>query len=223
MSSFRTLNQSGGGYSNPAKKFLEWKSNDNCFSYYDKEKGENVKVELPLQIQFLEHFHTVKGWHDASQSGIYANEVKFTGKDILKVKSFKGGTIAEGLYSEIRSKVRDAGGKYHRSVYALINGEIVNLQFKGAVVSAYSEFCKENEAAKFESNFIVIKEFKTLKKGATKYSVPVFEVGNAYTATDLQPVISAYKVITDYYNNYTAGQTATETTPLDDVDDDLDY
>ena len=30
--------------SNPAKRFLEWKSNDKCFSYFDKEKKENVKV-----------------------------------------------------------------------------------------------------------------------------------------------------------------------------------
>lgn len=61
--------------SNPARKFLEWKSDDKCFSYYDKEKKENVKVELPLTFVILEHYHTVKGWNDKSESGIYANEV----------------------------------------------------------------------------------------------------------------------------------------------------
>ena len=60
--------------SNPTTKYLEWKSNDKCFSYYDKAAEENVKVELPTKFVFLQHYHTVKGWHDGSQSqiGVYA-------------------------------------------------------------------------------------------------------------------------------------------------------
>ena len=33
---------------NPTSKYLEWKSNDKSFSYYDKSVGENVKVERGL-------------------------------------------------------------------------------------------------------------------------------------------------------------------------------
>ena len=117
----RTLNKSEGS-NNPATKFLEWKSNDKCFAYYDKQLKEQVQVQLPLKVQFLEHFHTVKGWNDSSESGIYANEVKFISKEPLKVKAFKGGDIAEGIYSEIRGKLRDAGGKYYRSVYVVLDG-----------------------------------------------------------------------------------------------------
>ena len=180
MSSRRTLNKTEGT-SNPATKFLQWKSNDKCFAYYDKNKGENVLINLPFKFQFLEHFHTVKGWNDASGSGIYSNEVKFISKEELKVKSFKGGDIAEGLYSEIRGKIRDAGGKYFRSVYVINEeGEIINLQFKGAVVSAYSDFMNEHEN-KVEGNWITINKAEDKKKGATKYSVPIFEVGKSFT------------------------------------------
>lgn len=204
MSSRRTLNQSEGS-SNPSKRFLQWKSNDKNFSYYDKsigEKGENVPVNLPFKFQFLEHFHTVKGWNDASESGIYSNEVKFISKEPLEVKSFKGGKIAEGLYSEIRPKIRDAGGKYFRSVYVIDeSGEIVNLQLKGAVVSAYSDFMKENEG-KIESYWVEINKSLDLKKGATKYSVPVFEIGKAFTKDELSLADEKYKDIVAYFDKY---------------------
>ena len=203
MSSRRTLNQTEGS-ANPATKFLQWKSNDKCFAYYDKDKAENVQVKLPFKFQFLEHFHTVKGWHDASESGIYSNEVKFTSKETLKVKSFKGGDIADGLYSDIRGKVRDAGGKYHRSIYVIDeSGNVINLQIKGAVVSSYSDFCKENEATKFESNWIVINSCEDKKKGATKYSVPIFEIGDVFTNAEKQLADEKYKDIVSYFDRYT--------------------
>ena len=36
--------------STPVTQYLNWKSNDKAFAYYDKEKGENVLVELPLKF-----------------------------------------------------------------------------------------------------------------------------------------------------------------------------
>jgi hypothetical protein len=204
MSSRRTLNKSEGS-TNPATKFLEWKSNQKSFSYYDKDKGENVKVELPLKIQFLEHFHTVKGWNDASESGIYSNEVKFISKEPLKVKAFKGGEIAEGLYKDIRLKIIDAGGKYYKSIYCLLNGDIVNLQIKGAVVSAYTDFMSEHEN-QVEGNWITIESVKDHKKGATEYSTPNFEIGKAFTKAENALANDKYQDIIDYFDAYTKPQ-----------------
>ena len=39
----RSLNETTGS-SNPATKFLEWKSNDKCFAYYDKEAKERFSL-----------------------------------------------------------------------------------------------------------------------------------------------------------------------------------
>lgn len=204
MSSRRTLNESKTS-SNPAKKFIEWKSNDKCFSYYDKAKGENIKISLPVKFQFLEHFHTVKGWNDASESGIFANEVKFISKEPFKVRSFKGGDIAEGLYRDIRSDIRDAGGKYYRSIYVLLDGEIVNLQLKGACVSAYSTFMEGYEN-QIESNFITVNEVLEQKKGATKYTTPVFQIGDGFNKTEMINADESYKIIADYYNGYSKAE-----------------
>ena len=39
--------------SNPATKFLSWKSNDKSFEYFDKEKAEKVNVSLPFKFLFF--------------------------------------------------------------------------------------------------------------------------------------------------------------------------
>jgi len=101
---------------NPATKFLQWKSNDQCFEFYNKEAGEKVKVELPLKVLFLEHYHTVKGWSDSANSGIWSNEVYSIGREEIEVKS-SNGTICKGVYKDNRSIIKNAGGVYHRSIY----------------------------------------------------------------------------------------------------------
>jgi hypothetical protein len=216
--SFRTLNKTEGKSLNPAQKFLEWKSNDKCFSYYDKEKKENVKVELPIKIQFLEEFHTIKGFSDKFQTGIYSNEIKFTSKDELTVRIHgQNQIVAEGLYNDIRLKIIDAGGKYHKSIYCLLNGELVNISLKGSGVSTFSLFANgdkktkiEGNSGKFESHFIEINEADDLKKGATKYSVPVFSIGKPYTKDELQQAIDAYGQVAEYYSKYTGKQMSDE-------------
>lgn len=187
---------------NPSAKFLSWKSNDKCLSFYDKQASANIEVKLPFKFAFLEHYHTVKGWNDKSESGIYSNEVFLISQQELTVKAFKGGEIASGLYSDIRSKVRDNGGVYHRSIYVVTpEGELVNLSFKGAVVSAYSDFCKL-ESNKFEQKWIEINSVLDLKKGATKYSVPVFTMGEDFTPKEDAMIVEQAKILQAYMNDY---------------------
>lgn len=163
---------------NPAKRFLEWKSNDKCFSYYDRDKKENVNVDLPLQFVILEHYHTVKGWNDESESGIFANEVWSIGTEEVNVRSFKGGNIAKGIYKDIRERIRGAGGHYSRSIYAVTPElEIINIQLKGSGVASYSSFINDFGDHNFTKNWIKVTGAKEEKKGSVKYSTPIFEVG----------------------------------------------
>jgi hypothetical protein len=164
---------------NPTSKYLEWKSNDKSFSFYNKESGVKEEVKLPLKFLFLQHYHTVKGFHDTSNSGIYSNEVYYIGTEEMAVRSFKGGVIAEGLYKDIKPKIVNAGGKYHRSVYVMMeDGSIANFAFKGAVVKEWSDFIKDNQNL-LDNQWVEINDSKDKKKGSVKYSVPVFTVGEA--------------------------------------------
>jgi hypothetical protein len=189
--------------SNPATKFLQWKSNDKCFSYYDKGKGENVLVPLPLKFVFLEHYHTIKGWNDKTESGIYSNEVFLIGQEPLNVRAFKGGEIASGLYSDIRNKVKDAGGVYHRSVYVMLeDGTIGNVQFKGSAVSSYSDFFKEHRNHIENDSWCLVSSAKEGKKGAVKFTTPEFELGEKTSKADEKQISEAVSELQEYMSQY---------------------
>ena len=70
---------------NPTSKFLEWKSNEKCFSFYNKEIKDNEQVKLPLTFLVLEEYHTVKGFSDKDETGIYSNEVLQIGNEEMEV------------------------------------------------------------------------------------------------------------------------------------------
>ena len=167
---------------NPAKKYLDWDSENGQFKYYNKETKENVAVKLPVKFYVLDELATVKGFSDKHQGGMWSNEVKNITTQKLKVqgkgKDGKLFQVAEGLYSEIKDALVAAGGKYTRSLYvAMLNNEeeyeIVNFQLKGAAFSGWLDFCNENKGAVMTDE-ITCKDFKREKKGATKYTIPVF-------------------------------------------------
>lgn len=217
---------------NPAQKFLEWKSNDKQFVYYDKQKQENVPVELPFKCLFLEHYHTVKGWHDNSQSGIYSNEVFLISSEEINVKAFKGGEIATGIYKDIKDKIKNAGGHYTRSIYVMLeDGSIANLQLKGASVGGikkeksvskedvlgYSDFYKENHHL-LDNQWMEITEAKEGKSGSVKYSIPFFQVGEVIDRKTDEMANKAAKTLQEYINGYMEKEPEKELEPADDLD-----
>ena len=195
-------NQEKSTSSNPTSKYFKWKSMDKQFSYYDKEAEENVKVDLPLKFVFLQHYHTVKGWNDASQSGIWSNEVYYIGSEPMNVRAFKGGTIVKGIYKDIKEDITRAGGKYHRSVYVMLeDGTIANLSFKGAVVREWSEFMKNNQSL-VDNQWVEIKSAKDQKKGSIKYSTPDFALGANLTKKDIIAADNAAATLKEYLDQY---------------------
>jgi|688.fasta_scaffold148641_2 hypothetical protein len=195
---------------NPATKFISWKSNEKTFSYYDKDKGENVLLKLPLKFIVLAQLNTVKGWNDALIGQIIANEVQHIGEDKLKVvcyhKDAKGekkkSAIAEGIYKDIKETIVSAGGRYHKSVYIMLeDGTIANIQLKGAGVQAWGEFSNRNKARLLDE-WVVVKSFAEGKKGAVKFTTPKFEFLQSLNETENALVNDAFDVLKSYLNAY---------------------
>jgi hypothetical protein len=204
--------------SNPTSKYLDWKSNDKSFSYYNKEAAENVKVGLPFKFVFLQHYHTVKGWNDASNSGIYSNEVYYIGSEPMTVRAFKGGVIAEGIYKDIKPAITNAGGKYHRSVYVMLeDGSIANLSLKGAVVKEWSDFMENNKNL-LDNKWVEINSAKDQKKGSIKYTTPEFTLGANLTAKESSLADSVASELKTYLDTYFNKEEAVE---IDEVE--LDF
>ena len=120
----------------------------------------------------------------------------------MTVRSFKGGVLAEGLYKDIKSNIVNAGGKYHRSVYVMMeDGTIANLSFKGAVVREWSDFMEANRSLT-DAQWIEVKEAREEKKGSVKYSVPSFKMGPALSKQDSSNADSVASSLKSYLDGY---------------------
>jgi len=188
--------------SNPATKFIDWKSNDKCFSYYDKEKQENVQIPLPFKFLVLDELHTVKGWNDATSSSIYSNEVKFISKEEMTVKPFKGNEIAKGLYKDIKEKIVAAGGHYTRSIYVMLeDGLLANIQLKGSATQQWGDFTQKTRS-RLADEWIIVKDTKDGKKGAVKFSMPNFVFEKSLNESEAKQADECFDILEAYLKTY---------------------
>lgn len=194
---------------NPAKLFLQWDSDKKQFKHWDKEavnpekpekKGANVFIPIPFNFLVLDSLHTIAGFSDENQSGIYSNEVRDLKKEKLKI--YVGKTAeAEGLYEDIKGKV--VGSKYAQSIYIGFHDadgslQIANLKLYGASIGSWIEFCKKNDV---EKGAINVSETRHGKKGKVEWDEPIFKAIEIKPETDekakeldvqLQEYLTAY-------------------------------
>lgn len=172
---------------NPATRWFEWDGENGGVRYYNKAEGKNIEIGDKMTFILLDELATVKGWHNDSDSGIYANEVRDTVQESLVVKAFKGGVIAQGFYRQIRDRIAAAGGKFVNNCYIAYksNGElqIGSLQFKGAALNSWVEFKKAHRADLYKKA-IAINGVETGKKGKITYCTPVFALREINEQTD---------------------------------------
>lgn len=213
---------------------MEWNGEQGVLRYYDKTTEKNVTMEDGFTFLLLDQLATVKGWHDASDSGIFSNEVRDTKSETLVVKAFKANAIlAEGFYAQIKDRVAALGGSYVANCYVAFktDGElkIGSVQFKGAALNAWVDFRQEHKADLFKKA-IQIKGYTEGKKGRIVFRTPVFhlkdisqETNDAATALDreLQAYLASYfkKPKTSQAKEYTPAPVEEPETPRDpDID-----
>jgi hypothetical protein len=208
-----------GGTKNPAQKFLDWKSDQKGFSYYDKGLSKNVEVSLPFKFVFLDELSTVKGWNDASNSGIFANEVKYLSKEKMTVKSFKGGEIAQGYYNEIKDRVKNSGGHYSKSIYIMLeDGALANIQLKGSATQQWGEFVKANRQS-ITRTWINVASATENKKGKVVFSIPNFTIGADIEDLDARDADAKFDELEAYLKTYLAKVDITEIEVEEEVED----
>lgn len=207
--------------SNPATKFIDWKSNDKCFEYYDKEAQSKVQIPLPFKFLVLDELHTIKGWNDATSSGIFSNEVKFISKEIMTVKPFKGNEIAKGLYKDIKDKVVSAGGHYVKSIYIMLeDGSLANLQLKGSAVQKWGEFTTKTRQ-RLPEEWVLVNGVIDGKKGAVKFTTPDFKFERSLSESESEQADEAFNVLEAYLKTYLVKAEPVVEEPIDE--EDLDF
>lgn len=176
---------------NPAVRWFEWNGEHGKVRYYDRDAKQNVDVPLPFKFLLLDELASVRGWHDASDSGIYSNEVKDTRTDVLLVKSFKGGTLVEGLYKDIKDRANALGGHFVACCYIAFKcGDalaIGSLRFKGAALGSWMEFRKAHRGDLYKKA-IDITGYTEGQKGRVVYRMPTFGMRDVSEASNAQAV-----------------------------------
>ena len=191
--------------SNPATRWLEWNGENGVVRYYDKDAKKNVDVGTEFGFVLLDELGSVRGWHEPSQSGIYSNEVRDTREDVLIVKSFKGGTLAEGLYKDIKDRVNAVGGQFVANCYVGVkNGggalSIGSVRFKGAALGAWMEFRKQHRNELYAKG-VRITGFTEGKKGRITYRMPVFKIVELAKDTN-DAAVTLDKQLQEYLTGY---------------------
>ena len=212
----------------PCVRWMEWDGTNGEFRYYDKDKKEKVSLGNSMTFVLLDQLATIKGWHDASESGIFSNEIRDIVQDTLIVKAFKGGTLAEGAYKAIRDRIIAHGGHFTTNLYVAIKiGDdlaIASVQFKGAALSSWMEFSKKNRSDLYKKA-IRCKGFDEGKKGKITFRTPIFSLADVSPETDAKAIECDKELQTflaSYFKRTRSEQVAAPVKPDNDAAPDYD-
>lgn len=162
---------------NPAKKFLEWKSQKKTWSYWDKESEKNVDLGMDVKFICLDSLNTVTGYDGKNECSYYSNEVRKP-SDILFVKQ-KRNTVASGCWQDVKNLPNI---KFCKTVYAIayINKayELVCFKLSGAALGSWFAFIEETGGMNELYDDIVITVKSTLEQqnGGITYNSPIYEI-----------------------------------------------
>lgn len=184
---------------NPVKRFIKVKGGVGKLSYWDRDAKEELAIDTPFSFVVLDALSAVAGYHEASKSGIFSNEIRDTRDEVLRVRS-RDGLLAEGLWSEISDKVKSKGAKFAVSLYlGFKDGDelaIGNVLLTGAALSAFLEFRKGKNLDR-EPGVAITGFSGPHTKGRTEYYIPEFA---SWTPTDLSAAEGLDRELQDYLN-----------------------
>lgn len=189
----------------PVTRRFQWKgdgSKGGYFAYYDKDLGEEVKVE-DFSFTVLDQRSGVTGWSNSEEARIWSNHISNMAEETLVVRAGSK-KLCEGLYGEIKECVHDCGGKYGKFLYVMFDGEdgeptIGSIQLTGSGLGSWITFDGDNDTV---ANSVSVTGFEDLKKGAVKYRTPIFEAVPAeQTTLDAADALDAK--LQDYFDSLT--------------------
>lgn len=144
--SISTTRTGGARVSNPVKYYIEYRAGKGEFRYWN---GTSEVILNELEFVVLDTFVGVHGYSKKYESNIYSNEIVSTTKEPFTVKVAKSGDVlVEGLWEDIKYKVKAFGGKFANIIYALVNidgaFELCAIRFTGVSCNNWISFSDEN-------------------------------------------------------------------------------
>ncbi len=189
----------------PTNIFMEWSSTENCLRYWNKEKSQNVNINIPFKFLKIKHYYTLKGWSEQLGGSLIANEVEDLRTEQITLKLYrkeseKPEILKSGLYQDIKDYASNKGAKFTLSIYGITEkGDVVNIQAKGSGLGNLFDILNKQELF---DHYLVAGKSLPKKKGATKYNELQWEVGEMATDDVLAKANETYDKLIAYYNQY---------------------
>jgi len=213
------------------------------FTYWDSVLEERVTLEKMPPFAILDDTHvTFKGYNEGLKQGVWSNEVR--DKNHKAVIRNKQGILFEfplGDYKNVKDIVAGKSAKYTKSVYVgvHVDGEwqVWNLQLGGSQLTGGGDpkskdaidkelgwFNFMNNVVKGKKNkvFIELDKFVMRKKGASKYTVPKFVIGDYITEEEGAELDKLDTQLQEYFDWYHSNPIKEKEEPIT-VEDDNSY
>lgn len=178
-----------------ADKVYTWRSADQNFFYYDKEKQQRVALPKDAQLIPLTATNSITGVRErdhgrATQrfNNVLSNEFVDYKNEMIRVREFDKldntkTVLFEGVYSPtIRDAISGiAWCKFTKNIYCLLEGEVVRLSLNGASLTSWIEFedsLKKDRVYLTDGHYITLGEAVQHRHGSVDYFAPTFTLGD---------------------------------------------
>lgn len=165
----------------PSSSWANWK--DGKFVARNRDEQREEEVKLPESFIIVAEWRSVRGYLEA-KGWVYSNEIYSFKNDILTIRSNSWEILYEGLWNDIKDKVKAVGLKLTKNVHYVDPDDTEKLRtfcIKWAGLKAWLEvFTWENRFAA-GNHLICFKEVKSGKTWAVKYTYPTFSICDPLT------------------------------------------
>jgi len=139
----------------------------------------------------------VKGRDDASNSGIYSNEIINLKNGELTVKAFKRDKpLYQGIYDKAAMEAINA--KFNKGIIAQEGETMVEYYFQGSALYAFNEDTSNIDYNTFKIAFDKVEE---MKKGSVTYYVPRWKQGSLITEEERTVAMANVELLDEYHRD----------------------
>lgn len=198
----------------PVDLYIEYSGKFGRFTYYDKEKKENIEFPISRAALITDERFKVSGFSKKHNNGIYSNEVGDL-KEELDVRIFqkKGQPIelVKGVWADIKDSVKAAGGKFAKVIYFAQDSKLIHATIDGCAFSGATHYERKGEDARggwinFDTRKFMERVFAfegTVEGQETAdvqpYYAPVFAWSGEMEPDEVEAAETFYKLLQDYF------------------------
>lgn len=165
----------------PSLSWANWKSDK--FQAWNRDTQTEEEIKLPESFIIVAEWWSVKGYL-GDKGWVWSNEVYSFAKEPLTIRSNNGEILYEGLWSEIKDKVKAVGLKLTKNVHYVDpdkTDELRTFCIKWAWLKAWLETFADDNRFAASDHLVCFDKVENGKTWSIKYTFPKFTICDKLT------------------------------------------